>query len=213
MKIEKLTENKIRVIVGLDDLEKNNTDIHSLLTKAVNSQGLFLDILEKAEKEVDFNTDGCRLLIETFSSSDEILVFTITKYYSADLKNSQDEAKRKKLIAKRKTFNFQSNQAIYSFENFDTFCNFCCFINGIKKLDTKKISKNMSLYLYNNTYYLVLKNINTDYKYINMFYSAISEFAKLSSFSTNFSNKLLEHGKIVIKKDAVDIGIQYFDTK
>ena len=213
MKIEKLTENKIRVIVGLDDLKKKNTDINSLFTKAFNSQGLFLDILERAEKEVDFKTDGCKLLIETFSSSDEFLIFTITKYNSDDLKNSQAETKRKKLIAKRKTFNFQSNQAIYSFENFDTFCNFCCFVKGIKKLDTKKISKNMILYLYNNTYYLVLKNINTNYKYINMFYSAISEFAKRSSFSTNFSNKLLEHGKIIIKKDAINIGIKYFNTK
>lgn len=213
MKIEKLTENKIRVIIGLDDLRKNNTDIHSLFTKAINSQGLFFDILKRAEKEVDFHTEGCRLLIEAFSSSDDILVFTITKYYPEDLKTSTDEIKKKKLIAKRKTFNVQNKQAIYAFESFDNFCNFCCSINSIKKLDIKKLSKNTILYLYNDTYYLVLKNINTDYENINMFYSTISEFAKLSSFSSNFSNKLLEHGKIIIKKDAIDIGIQYFDIK
>ena len=213
MKIEKLTENKIRVIIGLDDLRKNNTDIHSLFTKAINSQGLFFDILKRAEKEVDFNTEGCRLLIEAFSSSDDILVFTITKYHPEDLKASTDEIKKKKLIAKRKTFNVQNKQAIYAFENFDNFCNFCCSINSIKKLDIKKLSKNTVLYLYNNTYYLVLKNINTDYENINMFYSTISEFAKLSSFSSNFSNKLFEHGNTIIKKDAINIGIRYFDVK
>ena len=57
----------------------------------------------------------------------------------------------------------------------------------------------------------MLQNINADYEYITMFYSIISEFAKLSSFSINFSNKLLEHGKVIIKKDAINMGIKYFD--
>lgn len=210
MKIEKLTENKIRVIISLDDLRKNNTDIHSLLTTSVDSHELFFNILKKAEKEVDFHTEGCRLLIEVFSSPDDILVFTITKYYPTDKKNTSDEKKKTKLIAKRKNFNVLNKQAIYAFENFDTFCNFCCFVNSIKKLDIKKISKDMALYLYNNTYYLVIKNINKDYKNINIFYSAISEFAKLSPFSANFSSKLLEHGKNIIKKDAISVGIKYF---
>ena len=51
MKIEKLTENKIRVIVNHDDLTKNNIDSHSLMNKALNTQNLFLEILEKAEEE------------------------------------------------------------------------------------------------------------------------------------------------------------------
>ena len=75
------------------------------------------------------------------------------------------------------------------------------------------LSKNVVLYLYNNTYYLVLKNINTDYKYITMFNSIISDFAKSSSFSASFPNKLLEHGELIIKKDAINMGIRYFDKK
>lgn len=212
MKIEKLTDNKIRVIIDLDDFKKNNIDIHSFLSRTLDSQSLFLDILKKAEEEVDFRTDGCKLLIEAFSSSDDVLVFTITKYSPSDLKSSLDSVKKKKLIAKRKTFNVQNKQAIYAFEDFNTFCDFCCSLNHSgENFDSKKLSKNIVLYLYNDTYYLVLQNINADYEYITMFYSIISEFAKLSSFSINFSNKLLEHGKVIIKKDAINMGIKYFD--
>lgn len=212
MKIEKLTDNKIRVIIDLDDFKKNNIDIHSFLSRTLDSQSLFLDILKKAEEEVDFRTDGCKLFIEAFSSSDDVLVFTITKYSPSDLKSSLDSVKKKKLIAKRKTFNVQNKQAIYAFEDFNTFCDFCCSLNHSgEKFDSKKLSKNIVLYLYNDTYYLVLQNINADYEYITMFYSIISEFAKLSSFSINFSNKLLEHGKVIIKKDAINMGIKYFD--
>ena len=100
MKIEKLTDNKIRVIIDLDDFKKNNIDIHSFLSRTLDSQSLFLDILKKAEEEVDFRTDGCKLLIEAFSSSDDVLVFTITKYSPSDLKSSLDSVKNKKLISK-----------------------------------------------------------------------------------------------------------------
>lgn len=210
MKIEKLTENKIRVVVNLEDLEKNNIDIQSFFTKSIDSQGLFFNILEQAEKELDFHTEGCKLLIEAFSSLDDILVFTITKYLPVEKNDSQNSLKRKKIIAKRKSFNTQKNQAIYSFDNFETFCNFCSALNNAKNLDIKKISKFSSLYLYNNIYYLFLKDINNEYININSFYCLISEFAKMSSFSNNFSDKLLEHGKIIIKKDAINIGIQYF---
>ena len=80
MKIEKLTENKIRVIVNTEDLKENNIDFNLLMNKSMETQNLFFEILERAEEELDFHTDGYKLLIEAFSSSDEKLVFTITKY-------------------------------------------------------------------------------------------------------------------------------------
>ena len=212
MKIEKLTENKIRVIISLDDLQKNNTDIRTLLATSAEAHGLFINILKKAEKEVDFHTEGCRLLIEVFSSSEDVFVFTITKYDSTNTKNTATEKNKPRLIAKRKNFNLSNKQAIYEFDNFDTFCNFCSYVNSIKKININKISKDISLYLYNNTYYLILKNINKEYENINAFYSAISEFAKVSIFSANFSSKLLEHGKNIIKKNAITVGIKYFDS-
>ena len=80
MKIEKLTEDKIRIIVNPSDLELENLDMKSIMTKAIDRQGFFVKKKKKAKDEVGFNTDGCKLLIEAFSSSDDILVFTITKY-------------------------------------------------------------------------------------------------------------------------------------
>ena len=209
MKIEKITENKIRVIIDIDDLEKDNTDLKAIFNKNLPTQDFFLNILKKAEKEVDFYTDGCKLLIEAFTSTDNVVVFTITKYAS-DKKNTFDNLKRRKIKTKRKSFNFQNNTAIYCFENFDIFCDFCCALNNFKNFSAKKISKDISLYLYNDTYYLVLKNIDIKYESLKLFYSTISEFSKSTHFSNNFSNKLLEHGKVIIKKNAINIAIKHF---
>lgn len=80
MKIEKLTENKIRIILNLDDLSKQNLDIKSLVKNGEKSHQLFDNLLKEAEKQVGFTVKNCRLLIEAFSSSEGFLVFTLTKY-------------------------------------------------------------------------------------------------------------------------------------
>lgn len=205
MKIEKLTENKIRVIINSDELGVNNMNVHNIMTKAMETHEIFSTILKKAEEEVDFNTDGCKLLIEALSSLDDIFVFTITKYLP-----DNNDLKKKKLIAKRKSFNHMTRRAICSFESFDIFCEFCNAIKCLPKINGSELVKNTSLYLWKDTYYLVLRNINIQYKNINLFYSTLSEFGKILSFSDNFEYKLLEHGKVMIKKDAIGVGIKFF---
>lgn len=209
MKIEKLTENKIRVIVSTEDLIKTNTDLNSIMTKAIESQKLFLEILSRAEKEVDFHTEGCKLLIEAFSSVDDFLIFTITKYSSKEKKSTLNNSS-KKPVAKRKNIDYSSENAIYAFSSFDEYCDFCNYINTCKNLDTSKISKNISLYLYSNTYYLIIQNINLKYPLLKSFHATALEFGKPYSNSKLFISKLLEHGTIVIKKNAIKTITKYF---
>ena len=74
----------------------------------------------------------------------------------------------------------------------------------------EKLINTSSLYLWNNSYYLVLKNIDIKSEKSYMLYSMLSEFAKIISFSDNFESKLMEYGKSIIKKDAVSVGIKFF---
>lgn len=211
MKIEKLTEDKIRIIVNPSDLELENLDVHSIMTKAIERQGFFIHMLEKAKDEVGFNTDGCRLLIEAFSTSDDILVFTITKYENTS--NKILNPNKVGLKVKRKSLNITNKQALYKLKNFDEFCDFCECINNEYKFDIKKLSKNTYLYLYNNTYYLFMKNISIDNIALKNFYSIASEFLIPVHYSNNFESKLLEHGKLIIKGNAILTGIKYFAHK
>ena len=200
MKIEKLTDNKIRIIMNIQDIENNTNDIHTFFDNIMNSQNLFLDILQKAEKEVDFHTEGCKLLIEAFSTLEDVIVFTITKYSSNE----------KKLTVKRKTNTPTFENAIYEFENFDYFCNFCSSISKIENLNIEKLAKKILLYNYQNKFFLVFKDINFKDKYIYKFFNILSEFAKFQNFSANFEYKLAEHAKIYMKNNAILKGIQYF---
>lgn len=211
MKIEKLTENKIRIIVNPSDLKVKDLDLHLMMDKTFEVQNFFADMLEQAKKEVGFNTDGCKLLIESFTS-DDILIFTITKYSLQEIKNNKSVSKNK-LIVKRKTFNTSNKQALYQFKTFDEFCNFCECLSKNIDFDIKKLSKNISLYLYHNTYYLLVKNIDTSYRRVKTFYYIANEFSSPLTFSLAFENKLIEHGKVIMKKNAITTGIKYFVAK
>ena len=211
MKIEKLTEDKIRIIVSSSDLELENMDVKSIMSKALEHQGFFTHMLEKAKDEVGFDADGCKLLIEAFSTSDDILVFTITKYDNTS--NKILNPNKVGLKVKRKSLNTKNKQALYKLKSFDEFCDFCECINNEYKFDIKKLSKNTYLYLYNNTYYLFMKNISINNIALNNFYSIASEFLLPVHYSNIFENKLLEYGKTVIKGNAILTGIKYFANK
>lgn len=211
MKIEKLTENKIRVIVNSSDFKLESLDIHLLMTKAFENQNFFTNMLEQAKQTVGFNTDGCKLLIETFSSGDDVLIFTITKYSTQNINSS--EMSRKKLIVKRKTLNLSNNQYFYRFNAFDEFCDFCEYISKISNSNIKNFYKNTSLFLYKNIYYLLVKHIDTLHYEFNFLYSMTSEFSTPLPCSNNFENKLIEHGKIIMKRNAILTGIKYFVYK
>ena len=215
MKIEKLTDNKIRIIMNIDDIEKNTNDIHTFFDNIMNSQNLFLDILQKAEKEVDFHTEGCKLLIEAFSTLEDVVVFTITKYSSTEsnsinTNNVLNNDSKRKLIVKRKNNTPSLKNAVYEFDNFDYFCDFCNSISKIKNLNIDKLAKKTVLYNYQNKFFLVFKDINFKDKYVHKVFNILSEFAKFQNYSINFEYKLIEHGKIYIKNNAISKGIQYF---
>ena len=50
MQIEKINNNKLKVILNIDDLEENNIDLNTFMANSLESQELFLDILDLAEE-------------------------------------------------------------------------------------------------------------------------------------------------------------------
>lgn len=201
MKIEKLTDNKIRIIINSEELSNKKIDINDFLINNLNSQKFFLDILNKAEKEIGFKTDNCQLLIESFSSIDEVFVFTITKF-SKPLKNKKYNYRirnKTKIIKK----------PVYKFSTFDEFCALCESLSK-SKIPVNGIAKKIILYLHQNTYYLVFSDLNLNYSNFRKLFSIFSEFSSIVKESDNFALKLFEYGKPIIKQNALKTGIKYF---
>ena len=67
MQIEKITENKIRIILNIQDLQEKNIDLHTFMSNSIETQDLFFYMLDKAEKEVGFETKDYKLMIEALA--------------------------------------------------------------------------------------------------------------------------------------------------
>lgn len=216
MKIEKLTENKIRIVFNIEDLEQSNINVDTVLSNSPESQSLILSILNKAEEEVGFYAKDSAILVEAFSFPEGIFIFTITKSApSGNDKCSSSYSYKKKPSAKRKSLRPNEKIAIYSFKNFDDFCGFCNVVNTemSTNIGLKTFFKNTSLYFYNDTYYLIIYNFENGYKNLSLLFSILAEFANLVNNSRHFEAKLIEHGEVIFKKNAIAKTINIFFNK
>lgn len=201
MKIEKLTENKIKITLNIDDLEEKNIDLYSFMRNTPETQDLFFEILEEAEKEYGFNVDNSMICVEASTSGSGNFSLIVTKtsgkpsFSGKVVKNNISQKKTLKL--KRKVAKLEKEKNIYQFKNFDDVCSFANIINS------KLINDNI-LYKMNNNYYL---------KTYDMPFHNILEYATTSNSPELLEAKLNEYGKILIEKEALQTIQKIFSKK
>ena len=186
MKFEKLTDTKIKIILSLQDMESNNLSVENVLSNSTDSQKLLDIIISKAEIELGFMPEDSQLLVEAVVPSNDECIFTITK-----------------LLDDKICYPVTGNSFIFKFENFDDFINLCSFLNNFSYLCLKEISKNFSLFFYNNTYYL--KFVESTYSTIVIDYikTLFEEFGKDVSQTSGIDGVLNEYGKVIFSKNAI----------
>lgn len=207
MKIEKLNDDKIRITLNLEDLKENDIDFHTFMSNSIESQELFLDMLDKAKEEVGFVTDNYRIMIEALAMSNGTFVLTVTRLKS---EKGNSTYKKKRVNIKRKSSSVDTNKAIYCFNSFDEFCSFCDFLKLHILKHMNEFTNSISLYEYNEKYYLVFTKINVNTHLLKSFCSSISEFAHFVENADLFESKLLEYGKLIMKDTAIDTCIKHF---
>lgn len=207
MKIEKITENKIRITLNLEDLKSKNIDFHSFMSNSLETQNLFMEMLDEVEKQIGFVTKNYKLSIEAIATPNDNFILTITRLTDAPTLGS------KKVHTKRKTINLNHPTIIFKFNSFDDVSSLCDFIKNNSYYGIyNKLLKNTSLYLYED-YYLVIDNPNIEQNHLKTFCSIVSEFGKYINNSDLFENKLKEYGRIIIKKNAINTIINKYVEK
>lgn len=207
MRIEKLSENKIRIFLNLEDLKEKDIDLHTFMSNSLETQDLFLDMLSKAETEVGFNTRNYRLAIEALASAEGNFILTITRIGPDS--SSPNILKPK---TKRQSITPNKRLSIYSFSSFDDFCEFCNYINEELSTDFADKLKTSSLILFKNTYYLIFNNLKLSVPDLKSFSCLVSEFASRVKNEELLERKLKEHGKIIFPKNAIFNCLKYFSN-
>lgn len=209
MKIEKLTENKIRITLNTDDLKEKNVDFHSFMSNSLDSQTLFLDMLDEAEKEIGFVTKDYKIMIEAIAMTDGNFILTVTR-----MSQENEKEKNKKVKVKRKVANIENSLGIFEFNTFEDFCAFCGSVTSLNINNFKMAVEKDSLFTYNSNYYLVLKSVNLNSNlFFKDFFFKITEFSSFINYPELFERKLIEYGKVIIENDAIQTCIKYFTKR
>lgn len=208
MRIEKLNENKIRVFLNLDDLKEKNIDLHTFMSNSIESQDLFMEMLNKAESEIGFKTHNYKLIIEALASSEGAFVFTITR-----LKPESNSNKGSLPKVRRQPVKPNKLLSIYKFDNFDDFCECCNYLNTSPLSRLMGKFKSSSLIMYKGSYYLAMHNLKLNVADLKSFTYIISEFSSKVKDEELFERKLKEYGKLIFSKDAINNCLKFFITK
>lgn len=199
MKFEKLNNDKIRIILNLQDLEDNNIDYQSFMSNSSDSQKLFLEMLDEAEEQIGFTTKDYKLMIEALATLNGDFIITVTRFLP-DLDISPTYNK-KTVKVKRKTNTLINDSIIYEFNNYDDILDFILLLKNSNIKGFTSFTKDFSLYSYKNNYYLVMDNINKNFSGIKTFLCVLTEFGKSINNSNLFKSRLNEYGTLIVKNN------------
>lgn len=198
MKIEKLAEDKIKITITIDDLAERNIDLYSFVYNSPESQDLFWDVMNEAERELGFNVDDSMIYVETSTAGSESFTLIVTKTKEKPILKINREKTLKpndNIKLKRKKMPYFIKNGIFKFEDFDDVCTFCKNTTPKSIIDTK-------LYTLNGTYYLFAGIMPT---------TLILEYAQIQKNPTLFQSKLEEYGNVVIEQNVIETVSKYFN--
>lgn len=198
MKIEKLAEDKIKITITIDDLAARNIDLYSFVYNTPESQDLFWDVMNEAERELGFNVDDSMIYVETSTSGSESFTMIVTKTKEKPLlKINKDKPAQSKdnIKLKRKKMPYFIKNGVFKFESFDDVCTFC-------KHATAKSVTNTKLYSLNGDYYLTAGIMPT---------TLILEYAQVVKNPSLAEAKLYEYGQTIVENDVIETITKYFN--
>lgn len=208
MKIERISENQLKLTLTKDDLKERDIKLEDLITPSEKTQKLFRDIMEQALDEEDFVSENTPLMVEAVPMGTEGIMIIVTKVNnkdkkgntSADLLQQAQETRRwkkKPLDTLEHAEEKNSDILIYSFPALDDVIRVSIRLDGSFKGES-------AVYKNDNKYFLVLQGDT---------YTVEESSAELEPVLKEYGQKhvstplakyyLLEHGETIIATKAV----------
>ena len=208
MKIERISENQLKLTLTKDDLKERDIKLEDLITPSEKTQKLFRDIMEQALDEEDFVSENTPLMVEAVPMGVDGIMIIVTKVNNKDGKNSPPTDllqqaqetrrwKKKPLDTLEHAEEKNSDILIYSFPALDDVIQVSIRLDGSFKGES-------AVYKNDGKYFLVLQGDT---------YTAEESSAELEPVLKEYGQKhvstplakyyLLEHGETIIATKAV----------
>ena len=208
MRIERISQNKIKVTLSLADLEEWKIDVENLSYNSPEAQEMFWNMMKRAESETGFYVDDSQLIVEAMPLQTDGFVIIITRVDENDDFESihkfiRNKFRKSELRVKKKTKKVSTGIVLYMFSEFEDLCLAC---NRLKNI----YNGESTLYKYKDFYYLSLMrncSLNSSPEAVEVILSDYAQKIASPLIQEGFLN---EHAEKIIDGDAVDILQDYF---
>ncbi len=205
MKIERIGDNKIKVLVNRDDVRVWNVDLKNFTDNTPEAQDLFWFALRQAEQDVNFSVGQAQLLVETMPAGGDGFVMIISKLEcgsdiaEALLRTGKRVRKSEFKLCKRRKV--QPLLRMFRFDGFDE------LVDGMVQISAEFLGDSR-LFKYNGGFYLEL--LPRDSFGLFKLENKLSEFSERVRRPSAFCGVLTEHGELMIPSEAVETIVRCF---
>ena len=208
MKIERISENQLKLTLTKDDLKERDIKLEDLISPSEKTQKLFRDIMEQALDEEDFVSENTPLMVEAVPMGTEGFMIIVTKVNNkdkkgntaADLLQQAQETRRwkkKPLDTLEHAEEKNSDILIYSFPELDDVIRVSLRLDGGFKGES-------SVYKNDGKYFLVLQgDTYTAEESSDELELVLKEYGQKHVSTPLAKYYLLEHGETIIADKAV----------
>ena len=235
MKIEKINDNQIRCTLSKQELEERQIKMSELAYGSEKAKDLFHDMIEQANDEFGFEVNDMPIMVEAIPLNGESLILQITKVeypeeldprfskfsqqddglesevlHSADeilalfekIKESKPSSSSGEGVEESSVLSSKRTHLVRMFEiaSFHDLERISRVLSGFYK------GKN-SLYkdVKKNRYFLIIQKSKHTPEEFNKICNIISEYAVAVKFTLPIGAYLKEHGKLILKDNAIQV--------
>lgn len=187
MKVERLSQDKVRFFLTFDDLVERGIEKEDMWRDVPKIHELFNEMMEHAYYELGFEVYG-PVAVEVFALPAQGMVVIVTRGKSESVDQEEDDD----LYEMQVTLE-ESDVIVYRFVDFEDVIQFA------KRVHHYLIDGG-SLYHYQNYYYLVFDDIDWPDNQLNNVISILSEFGVASNVTKYV---LDEYGKCILNENTI----------
>lgn len=186
MKITKISQNKIKILIPYDELYENNINYDEMLDFNDKTKSFFMNILEQAQSETKIDFENSQIVIEVYPYLDEGFAAIMTvnpmrlnrqkyRYLNYKVKSKQDTVQK----------------LCYQFDSFET------VLDCIRRINPDTIQESV-LYQVNSVYLLqvTVSGLQSEPDMLKEYGKKLPSHQYLKGYAS-------EYGKVLIEHDAV----------
>ncbi len=184
MKIENIGQNKLKILLNDQDMIQYNISYDQLDYNDSDTKKLVLQLLNVAKSETGFDAAAGKLFIEVFPDVDGGCIFYFTLLTGEKKKGNEK--------------NILINPFIFEFDNINCLSSVVCVLF----LQYSHRIYKSSLYLINDRYRLVVYPLS---RFDDSLITLAKEYKSFVSDTPISKAYTIEHGKLLIERNAVDV--------